>query len=345
MFFSRTFRSGLVLVSIFALAGAGLGGGCATQNGTSGSGTTSTGGGEAACYGTPPTCAGLDDFDCQTTAGCKHAGGCEGTAVACENLSANACLTQGGCTPMTFGNCSGQASQCFNIGNPGTCAQQVGCFWDQKGFFCNGNATACQQLPNQNCATQQGCTLNQAADCTGIPTACNTLMTDDTCAAALGCVWVSQCNGTAAACETFADADCAYQPGCACDSCGSSSSSSSSSGGPCTGLADCDPLNDPCRTGNCVNGECVKIPNCQPCVKQVECNPHKNACLTGNCIDGMCQPIADCQTCTTPNDCTAAVNKCFSGNCVDGTCEIKTVCTSGDGCCPAGCSGKDSDCP
>ena len=61
----------------------------------------------------------------------------------------------------------------------------------------------------------------------GTPTACSTLMAKDTCSAELGCVWVSQCTGTAKACETFSDDDCRYQPGCSCESCGTSSSSSS----------------------------------------------------------------------------------------------------------------------
>jgi hypothetical protein len=346
---SRILRPGLVLAALFALSSAASFGGCAQSNGVSSAGTTtssSSGGGNSNCLGTPPACAGLDDFDCTTTNGCGHIGECQGTAVDCGVLSAAGCLTQGGCSPMSFGNCFGNSQPCFNFGSQAACFQQQGCIWNSNQFSCTGNVTPCAQLPNQTCPTQAGCSLGQGAECGGAPTACNTLMAKDTCGAELGCVWVSQCTGTAKACETFSDDDCRYQPGCSCESCGTSSSSSSSgSTGPCTGQADCDPAQDSCRTGDCINGECIIVPNCQACVKQIDCNPHKNPCLTGNCIDGMCQPIAGCQACTVPADCSMATNKCFSGNCTDGTCELKTMCTSGDGCCPPGCNGKDSDCP
>jgi hypothetical protein len=347
MSFSRILRRGLVLVSVVAVFGAATGAGCAQSNTPPATTTTgsSSGGGSSNCTGTPPACAGLDDFDCQTTNGCGHVGECQGTAVACTSLSAAACATQGGCTPSSFGNCFGSAQPCFNIGDQNTCFQQQGCSWDPNKWFCVGNVTPCQQLPNLSCTKQLGCSLNQGSDCTGTPTACTTFMTEATCGTELGCVWVSQCTGTAKACETFSDADCRYQPGCGCDGCTTSSSSSSGSTGPCTGQADCDPKDDTCRTGDCINGACVMIPNCQPCVKQIECNPKKNPCLTGNCIDGVCQPIAGCQACTVPGDCSIAINKCFTGNCIDGTCEAKTTCLNGDGCCPSGCAGMDTDCP
>jgi len=350
MTISRTFRSALMLVSSFVISAAAAAGGCAQPAVPDPTGTTSTGGvggaggSEARCTGAPPACAGLDDFDCQTTNGCAHVGKCEGTALDCGLLSATGCVKQSGCTSVTLGNCSGTAQQCFNYGNQSTCTQQKGCKWDQNNFFCSGSPTTCQQLPDQSCLTQQGCMLNQSTACQGAPSACTTFTVEGGCSKEIGCNWLSQCTGAATACKKLSDADCAYQPGCTCDGCGAASSSSSGGGPLCTSQSDCDPAKDPCKTGNCINGECVRIPNCQRCAKQIECNPHQHACFSGNCVDGICQAVAGCQSCSTPADCGTSVDKCFTGNCVDGACEANTTCTSGDGCCPASCAGVDSDC-
>ncbi|MFO0755093.1 MAG: hypothetical protein U0359_01270 [Byssovorax sp.] len=347
MSFSRAFRSVLLLAAVAAMGATSTFLGCAQSNSpTSGGTTTGAGGGIAsACYGTPPSCAGLDDFDCQTTNGCIHVGKCGGTAIDCSLLSPSGCLEQPGCTPMDFGNCSGSALPCFNFPSQSSCVTQQGCNWDQFNFFCSGNPIPCQQLPNASCSSQQGCTLAQAAACQGTPTACNTYMGEKECKTGLGCTWISSCDGTPKACETFAENDCPYQPGCACDGCTTSSSSSSSGEPLCKGQGDCDPNVDACKTGDCINGACVKKPNCLLCVKQVQCNPKTHPCLTGNCIDGACQAIANCQECTGPADCNNGVNKCFTSNCIDGKCEVKTMCTSGDGCCPEGCAAAtDTDC-
>ena len=349
MSISRTFRSALMLVSSFAISGAAAGGGCAQPAVPDPSGTTSTGasGGnsEAHCTGAPPACVGLGDFDCQTTNGCSHVGKCQGTALNCGSLSTTGCAKQGGCNPVSTGNCFGTPLQCFNYQNQSQCSQQKGCNWDPNNFFCNGSPTSCQQLPNQSCVTQQGCMLNQMSNCQGTPTACTTFTAEGTCTKEIGCNWLSECTGAPVDCKALSDTDCAYQPGCTCDGCGAASSSSTGAGPLCTGQADCDPAKDPCKTGNCINGECIRIPNCQPCVKQIQCNPHDHACFSGNCIDGMCQATPNCQSCAGPADCGTGVNKCFTGNCIDGTCEANTACTSGDGCCPPGCAGMDSDCP
>lgn len=350
MILSRMLRSILVLVSLVALTGAAASVGCATADvpgGKGGSGGTGgTGSGETRCAGTPPACVGLDDFDCQTTNGCAHVGECQGTALDCGLLSATGCAKQGGCNLVTQSNCSGTPQQCFNFGNQSTCLQQKGCIWDQNNFFCNGSPTNCQQVPGASCTTQQGCTLSQTSSlCQGTPAACTTFTARDGCNKEIGCSWLSQCTGAPVACATLADADCAYQPGCKCDGCGATASSSTGGSPLCTSQSDCDPAKDPCKTGNCVNGECIRIPNCQQCVKQVECNPKQHACFTGNCIDGKCQSDPSCQSCTTPAECGKGTNACFTGNCADGSCEVTTTCTSGDGCCPPGCAGMDSDCP
>jgi hypothetical protein len=349
MSISRTLRSALFLVSSLAISGAAIGVGCAQPAIPDPTGSTATGAGgatgEARCTGTPPSCVGLDDFDCQTTNGCGHVGKCQGTAIACGLLSTTGCAKQGGCSAMTVGNCFGTPQQCFNFSNQSSCQQQKGCSWDPNSFFCNGSPTTCQQLTNQNCLAQQGCMSNQMSDCQGTPTPCPTFNAEGDCNQEIGCNWLSECTGAPTACKALSDADCAYQPGCACDGCGAASSSSTGGGSSCTKQSDCDPAKDACKTGNCINGTCDRLPGCQQCVKQIECNPHVHPCFSGNCVDGTCQVVASCHACTTPADCGTSADKCNTGNCVDGTCEAQTACTSGDGCCPPGCAGQDSDCP
>ena len=349
MSFLRSVHGWVVLVSLSVLAGAAVSsGGCSPAAGPSGSngGSTGTGGAAAHCTGTPRACAGLDDFDCVTTNGCNHTGVCQGTALDCSFLSASGCLKQPGCSVVP-GSCSGTAQQCFNFGIQQTCQQQQGCFWDANNFFCSGNPTPCQNIPGGNCGSQIGCTTGQASGCAGTPAACGTLMEKTGCEGEIGCVWVSVCGGTPTACETFSDADCRYQPGCTCEGCETSTGGGGAGGsGPCVVQADCDPAKDPCRTGDCINGECIKIPNCQECVKQIDCDPHVQPCLTGNCIDQKCQAIEDCQQCSDGSQCSKAVNECFTGTCDGGKCGVITACTSGDGCCPQGCFVQgDTDCP
>ena len=349
MSLSISLREWVVLVSLSALSGVlGASGGCAKQAGPSTGGSTSSGGagGGANCTGTPRACTGLDDFDCVTTNGCTHAGQCQGTALDCASLSSIGCAKQSGCSTVP-GSCSGSPQQCFNFGNQPSCSAQKGCFWDANNFFCNGNPTPCQQIPGDSCGAQIGCTSGQIASCAGTPAACATFTDDDGCKKEIGCVWVSQCSGTPTACETFSDFDCPYQPGCTCTGCGGSGGSGGAGGAPpCVLASDCDPAVDPCKTGDCINGECIRVPACKVCVKQIDCDPHTQPCLTGNCIDQKCEISKDCPVCTAPADCDKSVNACFSGNCTDGICEVTTECGSGDGCCPSGCSAvDDTDCP
>lgn len=348
---SRILRSSLVLASFFVLTSA-AGSGCATSNdpvgkgGSSSSTATGSGGGsEARCTGAPPACAGLDDFDCQTTNGCSHVGECQGTELDCASLSGTGCAKQPGCTSTSVSTCSGNAQQCFNFGNSSSCTAQKGCIWDQNNFFCSGSPTPCTQIPGASCSNQLGCIASQTTSvCQGSPTACTTLMAKDGCNAEIGCFWLSQCTGTATACAGLSDANCPYQPGCKCDTCGAAASSSTGPNPVCSSAIECDPTKDPCNTGNCVNGDCVRIPDCQRCVKQVECNPHTHACFTGNCVDARCQLDPTCKSCMGPSDCGTGSNACFTGTCTDGSCVVNTTCTSGDGCCPPGCAGEDTDC-
>ena len=342
----RSLGKWVFLVSIAAFWGSSAAfGGCSPAAGPSGGGgNTGAGGSASHCTGTPRACNGLDDFDCVTTNGCIHSGICQGTALDCASLSAVGCAKQPGCS-VAPGSCAGSPQQCFNFGNQGSCSQQQGCFWDANNFFCSGNPTPCQQIAGGNCGSQIGCTTGQATACVGTPAACATLLDHDGCQKEIGCVWISQCSGTPTACETFSDADCPYQPGCACEGCGTGGTGGAGGSPPCVTQSDCDPMVDPCRTGDCINGECIRIPSCKVCVKQIDCDPHMQVCLTGNCIDRKCQVVEGCQLCTSPADCDTAANKCFTGNCTSGACELLTTCASGDGCCPEGCSSPaDTDC-
>ena len=124
---------------------------------------------------------------------------------------------------------------------------------------------------------------------------------------------------------------------------------------------------DPCLAGRCnkSTGQCEAIPlSGNACSPGDLCSPG-GVCLAGKCIS----QAVDCSgldTQCTWGECQSSSGKCISRNQPDGTvcasndaCVHSTVCsngtcgggiristcTSGDGCCPTGCSGKtDSDC-
>lgn len=133
----------------------------------------------------------------------------------------------------------------------------------------------------------------------------------------------------------------------------------------CTMDAECAALADACNVGVCVQGECERSPvadgtlcddgafctqadscNGGACVgTPIECPPSQDVCVVSKCdeVQDTCVtvPAPDFTPCDDGGSCTAS-DACHAGVCAG----IQLVqCTSGDGCCPAGCtSANDSDC-
>jgi len=313
----------------------------------SGGASTSTSGGVPSCAGAPlaTACAGLEDYDCQTTQGCAFVGLCAGVSTACQFYAdQTSCSLQKGCAWSDSTACGGNPAQCYNYYSPQQCSAQVGCLWDNFNYYCNGTPTACELIPSQSCSQQSGCTSVASHACAGEPGKCDALKSGTTCKALEGCTWASACGGAPLKCEQLEAATCDDQAGCSCDGCGATSSTSSGGPASCTFATDCDPSIYSCFTGTCINGICEEPPSCKTCTKQVDCNPNDDPCLTGTCINGMCEATPNCKTCSAQLDCDVVANSCFTGNCADGVCEAKIGCGSGDGCCLPGCEAIDADC-
>jgi hypothetical protein len=136
---------------------------------------------------------------------------------------------------------------------------------------------------------------------------------------------------------------------------------SATSGPPldCMFAEDCDDA-DACTVDNCVNSLCSNEPvdcddsiectidSCDPVSGACQNTPDDTACDDGNACTGSetcsaatgCVP-GDAVTCNDAQACTMDACDPATGMCSFNAIE---ACTSGDGCCPLGCSVADSDC-
>lgn len=128
---------------------------------------------------------------------------------------------------------------------------------------------------------------------------------------------------------------------------------------PCMFAEDCDDA-DACTADNCVNSVCAN--------EAIDCDDSIE-CTVDSCdpLSGACQNTPDDTVCDDGDACTgvescAAATGCVAGEAVTcndaqactmdacdpatGVCSFETIetCTSGDGCCPLGCSVADTDC-
>lgn len=141
-----------------------------------------------------------------------------------------------------------------------------------------------------------------------------------------------------------------------------SASTSTETTGPtvsCVLSDDCDDAN-PCTEDNCINTECANTP--LPCDDGVGCTvdgcdpatgactnvPDDAACVDADLCNGseLCDPLLDCfdgapVVCNDELACTLDACEPSTGAC---STEVIDACTSGDGCCPIGCSAADNDC-
>jgi len=127
----------------------------------------------------------------------------------------------------------------------------------------------------------------------------------------------------------------------------------------CVLADDCDDA-DPCTEDNCINSECDSTPldcsdgvgctmdACDPATGACTNMPSDAACDDANLCNGseLCDPLLDCFngtpiTCSDDEACTLDLCEPSTGVC---SIEVIDACTSGDGCCPAGCSAADTDC-
>ncbi len=127
----------------------------------------------------------------------------------------------------------------------------------------------------------------------------------------------------------------------------------------CGLAADCDDA-DPCTEDNCINSECSNTPldcddgvgctmdACDAATGTCSNTPSDAACDDANLCNGseQCDPLLDCfagesVTCNDGQACTLDSCEPATGTC---SAEVIDACSSGDGCCPVGCSVADSDC-
>ncbi len=127
----------------------------------------------------------------------------------------------------------------------------------------------------------------------------------------------------------------------------------------CVLADDCDDA-DPCTEDNCVNSECASVPvdcddgvgctldACDPATGACTNMPSDAACDDADLCNGseLCDPLLDCFegapiTCSDGEACTLDTCEPSTGAC---SIEVIDACTSGDGCCPLGCSVADTDC-
>lgn len=122
---------------------------------------------------------------------------------------------------------------------------------------------------------------------------------------------------------------------------------------------DCDDA-DLCTEDNCINSECSNAPlacddgvgctvdACDPATGACTNMPDDTACADADLCNGdeLCDPLLDCfdgtpVLCSDGQACT--LDSCDPST---GVCSAEAIdaCTSGDGCCPVGCSVADSDC-
>ena len=90
---------------------------------------------------------------------------------------------------------------------------------------CSGTPPACTGRPASTCLTASGCAISdtlgscavqecpQGVTC-HLPGDCGTFTTQITCTSRGGCTWTGTCDGTASACSTFSESECAQHAGC-----------------------------------------------------------------------------------------------------------------------------------
>lgn len=122
---------------------------------------------DPACVWAPATCRGealaCESFDrrygaedCTRQIGCTWNATdrfCFGDAAPCGGLDATTCGTQLGCGWYRF--CDGRPTACQTLETDVACAAIDGCRWDAS--LCTGTEAACEDLPLDLCAWQEGC--------------------------------------------------------------------------------------------------------------------------------------------------------------------------------------------
>lgn len=175
------------------------------------------------CTGTPlyTTCQQCQSRGCSCP-GCGTEAGtgyCQGTPYAtdCTYCGQNYSCNCVGCT-LGASACTGNPTyQCNQWdGDQTGCLSEPGCTYPDGGTLCTGTPTACASLISQQaCQTQTGCTWG--ASCTGTVTQCSQLTSSTTCAQQQGCNYytgTSACDGTLTPCDQIPATQCSLQPGC-----------------------------------------------------------------------------------------------------------------------------------
>jgi subtilisin family serine protease len=102
----------------------------------------------------------------------------------------------------------------------------------------------------------------------------------------------------------------------------------------CESDAECTDGNE-CTADTCETGTCAFVPVIDD-----------TSCSEGICCSGTCAPATCLESdCDDHDACT--LDNCVSPETCSATCNHQPIlaCTSGDGCCPAGCDATDTDCP
>jgi hypothetical protein len=367
---------GPVAFGLLVLTPLALGGACAASidagpassatSSSAGTGTGTGGAGGDGTGGSPVVDAGPD----APPLICTVAADCAGMTDLCN---VGTCIN-GACakTPANeFGACNDgkyctendvcQKGACVG-GSPKYCASLDTCHLavcDEELKTCKniaGNDGA--QCDDMNACTVAGvcqggtCTQGQSVDCTFFNSECS----KGICTAGKGCS--AEPINEGGPCNN-GDANGCSQGQCKAGAC---TSVPKNDGQTCDDAKFCT-INDHCLGGGCVGDPNPCAPPSNACMIGV-CNENAKSCVVtigndgspcddGNfctggekCASGQCvggQPANNGVACDDKNGCTGGTT-CINGTCGGPTSQI-TTCSSGDACCPAGCSlNSDADC-
>jgi hypothetical protein len=270
-------------------------------------------------------CASADDcnsLDGACVDGICINGVCQTTPTAeggpCDD--GKTCTTNDHCE---MGLCTGTLKSC-----PSSNSCQVG--------FCDTTTDQCTEIPGNDgagCIDDDPCTLTatcsngscvpgQLVDCSFLDSVCG----QGTCDPQIGCVAMPLNDGTSCDDGLY----CTVSDTCTAGSC---------KGAPNT----CAAPGDVCKVGSCneANDTCVAVPGNDggACDDLNTCTSGEK-CAAGLCVGGV--PANNGVMCDDGNACTVNGVCNAAGGCIGAQ---VVACTSGDGCCPAGCAfPADDDC-
>ena len=112
--------------------------------------------GQRTCTGVATSCQGIGKVACTSNPGCIAKAGCVGGETSCRAFdgACSFCDSRKGCACDGKGLCQG-TTQCGGLGSSLNCQNAQSCSWTE----CSGEAVACEDLADTECASVPGCKL------------------------------------------------------------------------------------------------------------------------------------------------------------------------------------------